>query len=113
MQKPNNLMSLAILIAITVVNLFVPGVSQTIEYNSSGRRIAYPNGEVIYIGKSGDAILEFGTGRREYGSWAENSRGIIVYLPNRKIYVNSQAQSTRISGYCILRGQVVPDNFCY
>ena len=87
--------------------------AQTIEYNQHGRRITYPNGEILFLGKAGDAIFILSNGQREYGSWSQSPTGSTAYLSRRTLRIPNQTSNSNLSGYCILRGQPVPDNFCY
>jgi hypothetical protein len=110
LQKLWSFATMTLIIAIATSK---PSFSQSIEYNSHGRRVTYPNGEILYLGKSGDAIFVLSNGYREYGSWSGSTGTTVVYLSGRTIRLPSQGQSPRISGYCILKGQPVPDYLCY
>ena len=102
------------LMALTVLTP-VEALAQTIEYNQHGTLITYPNGDVISVGKSGDARMDFQSGRVEYGTWRWVNGVVTVFLSNRTISLPmlSRRSAEKVSGYCILRGKVVPDRYCY
>jgi hypothetical protein len=90
-------------------------LAQTIEYNQHGTLITYPSGDVISVGRSGDARMDFPGGRTEYGTWKWVNGVLMVFLSNRTISLPmlSRRPAEKVSGYCILRGKVVPDRYCY
>ena len=90
-------------------------LAQTIEYNQHGTLITYPNGDVISVGRSGDARMDFSGGRSEYGTWKWVNGVLTVFLSNRTISLPmlTRRSAEKVSGYCILRGKVVPDRYCY
>ena len=102
------------LMALTVMTP-VEAPAQTIEYNQHGTLITYPNGEVISVGKSGDARMDFPNGRIEYGTWRWVKGVVTVFLSNRTVSLPmlSRRPAEKVSGYCILRGKVVADRYCY
>jgi hypothetical protein len=58
--------------------------------------------------------LDKANGQSEYGYWQEDRSSIVIYLANRVIRINNpRDRSNRISGYCILKGEAVPDHLCW
>ena len=91
--------------------------AQSFESNEHGLRISYPNGEILFLGKSGDARFLFLNGTSEWGSWRQTDAAIVVTLQERTIRIPKAEiqphEYEKVSGYCILKGAVVPDHFCY
>ena len=91
--------------------------AQIFESNEHGLRISYPNGEILFLGKSGDARFLFLNGTSEWGSWRQTDAAIVVTLQERTIRIPKAEiqphEYEKVSGYCILKGAVVPDHFCY
>ena len=64
---------------------------------------------------TGDARMDFPGGRSEYGTWKWVDGVLTVFLSNRTISLPmlTRRSAEKVSGYCILRGKVVPDRYCY
>jgi hypothetical protein len=99
---------------ITALAIPLASIAQTLELNKHGMLVTYPNGDVISVGVSGDARLDKANGLTEYGYWQEDGSSIVIHLANRVIRINNrQSRGDRISGYCILKGEAVPDRLCW
>jgi len=84
------------------------------ERNEHGLVARFTNGESVSFGVSGDAIRYLPGGIREYGYWnMEGDDMVARFRSGRIVTLYGNGPKPKTSGYCILRGQVVPDFNCY
>lgn len=97
--------------ALLIVSTTASALAQTFERNTHGLKISYPSGDILYLGNSGDSRLEKSGGRSEYGYWQVSGGEALARFPSGTIRISAPGE--RVSGYCILRGQAVPDKLCW